>query len=203
MAKNEHIEVSVPPAEEVEREWRRIRHNTAYLKALKNTVYVLIVVAAVAVLISSFLLPVLQISGSSMEPTLLDRDIIIFLKVGEYKTGDLCSFSWNNKTLIKRVIACPGQWVIIDEDGTVYVGNSKEKAKMTVLKEPYVSGKSLGECDIEFPYQVPDDSYFVLGDKRETSVDSRSTLIGSVHKDQMIGKVWLRVYPFKSIGPIK
>lgn len=188
--------VNLPTIEQIEAERERIKYRSAYKKALFGTIYALVIVAAIAVLISSLVLPVLQISGNSMDPTLCNGDIIVLVKTKDYDPGDLCSFSWSNKTLIKRIIAKAGDWVSIDDDGTVYVNDK-------VFDEPYVSNKSLGECDIEFPYQVPEKSYFVMGDKRDVSVDSRSTVIGAVGEDQIVGKVWLRVYPFKNIGFIE
>ena len=185
--------VKVPTLEEVQIERKRIKHRAAYRKALRGTIYALVMVAALAVLISSLVLPVMQISGESMTPTLVDGEIIVLLKIKNMKLGDLCSFTWNNRTLIKRIIAGPGDWVVIDGDGNVFVNDVQ-------IDEPYISEQGLGECDIEFPYQVPEDSYFAMGDKRSSSIDSRSTVIGCIHKDQIIGQVWLRVYPFKRIG---
>ena len=187
----------LPTVEQVEAERRRLKRNKAFWKALRTTLFVLIVVAAVAVLISSLVLPVLQISGESMDPTLKSGDIIVLVKSGSLERGDLCSFTWNNKTLVKRVIACGGDWVDIDEQGRVYVNDEP-------IDEPYVlDGLSLGQCDISFPYQVAEDSYFVMGDRRAESIDSRSSVIGSVHKDQLVGKVWLRVYPFDRMGAVR
>lgn len=185
----------LPTMEQIEAERERIKYKAAYKKALFGTIYALIIVAAIAVLISSLVLPVLQISGNSMDPTLCNGDIIVLFKTKDYKPGDLCSFSWSNKTLIKRIIAGAGDWISIADDGTVYINGE-------VFDEPYVSHKSLGECDIEFPYQVPEKSYFVMGDKRDVSVDSRSTVVGAIGEDQIIGKVWFRVFPFNDIGTI-
>lgn len=184
---------NLPTMDQIQKEQRRLHHRISYNRALRSTVNVLIVVAAIAVLISSLVFPVLQISGDSMDPTLKDGNIIVLYKTTNLKTGDLCSFTWNNRTLIKRIIAGPGDWIEIDAEGNVYVND-------VMLDEPYVSEKSVGECDIEFPYQVPDNSYFMMGDKRATSIDSRSTVIGSVNVEQIIGKVWLRIYPFDLIG---
>ncbi len=181
---------SLPTMEQIEAERKRIKYQRSYRRALRGTVFALVVVAAVAVLISSLLLPVMQITGSSMAPTLEDGDIIVLVKAGRYERGELCGFTWNNKTLIKRVIAGPGDWVEIDGGGAVYVNGE-------LLEEPYLSETSLGICDIQFPYQVPENSYFVMGDKRDTSVDSRSTLVGCVSEAQIVGRVLLRIYPLK------
>lgn len=184
--------IGLPSRKQVQEERRKIQYRKAYRKALTSTIYVLIVVAAIAVLIATLVLPVLQISGTSMEPTLNDGEIVVLVKADKFDHGDLCSFTWNNRTLIKRVIGCPGDWIEIDAEGTVYRNGE-------ALDEPYVTEKSLGECDINFPYQVPDDAYFMVGDHRETSIDSRSTVIGSVSKEQIIGRVIFRVWPLKSI----
>lgn len=188
--------VSRPTMEQLEQERRRIRHETEYRKALTGTINVLIVVAAIAVLVSTLVFPVLQIAGDSMVPTLENGDIILLLKTRDYETGDLCSFTWNNRTLIKRVIAGPGQWVEISQEGVVTVDGQ-------ALEEPYIQEQSLGECDLTFPYQVPEDCYFLMGDHRATSIDSRVSLIGSVHEDQIIGKILLRLWPFDSFGLIE
>ena len=148
--------------------------------------------AAVAALIATLVLPVLQIEGKSMEPTLVNGDIVLLTKTTTLGRGDICGFSWNNKILIKRVIGIPGDWIEIDTDGTVYLNGER-------LDEPYADQISFGECDLEFPFQVPQEQYFVLGDMRESSIDSRNTLIGCVEKEQIIGQVFLRVWPFKTV----
>lgn len=185
-------EVSLPTKKQVETERKRYRRQKAYNKALGGTVYVLTIVAAVAVLIATLVLPVLQIEGTSMEPTLHNGDIVLLMKTTRFERGDLCGFTWNNKLLIKRVVGVPGDWIEIDTDGTVYLNGEK-------LDEPYVEKKAFGECDLEFPFQVPAEQYFVIGDMRESSIDSRNTLIGCIPKDQIVGKVFFRVWPFKSI----
>ena len=185
-------EVSLPTKKQVETERKRYRRQKAYNKALGGTVYVLTIVAAVAVLIATLVLPVLQIEGKSMEPTLHNGDIVLLMKTTRFERGDLCGFTWNNKLLIKRVVGVPGDWIEIDTDGTVYLNGEK-------LDEPYVEKKAFGECDLEFPFQVPAEQYFVIGDMRESSIDSRNTLIGCIPKDQIVGKVFFRVWPFKSI----
>ena len=186
-------EVSLPTKKQVETERKRYRRQKAYKKALSGTVYVLTIVAAVAVLIATLVLPVLQIEGTSMEPTLYNGDIVLLMKTTRFDRGDLCGFTWNNKLLIKRVIGVPGDWIEIDTDGTVYLNGEK-------LDEPYIEQKALGECDLEFPYQVPQEQYFVIGDMRESSIDSRNTVIGCIPKDQIVGKVFFRVWPFKKIS---
>ena len=185
-------EVSLPTKDQVEAERKRYRRQKAYNKALRGTVYVLTIVAAVAVLIATLILPVLQIEGTSMEPTLSNGDIVLLTKTTRFERGDLCGFTWNNKLLIKRVIGLPGDWIEIDTDGTVYRNGEP-------LEEPYVKQKALGECDLEFPFQVPLEQYFVVGDMRESSIDSRNSLIGCIPKDQIVGKVFFRVWPFKKI----
>lgn len=185
-------EVSLPTKKQVETERKRYRRQKAYNKALRGTVYVLTIVAAVAVLIATLVLPVLQIEGTSMEPTLTNGDIVLLAKTTRFERGDLCAFTWNNKLLVKRVIALPGDWIEIDTDGTLYLNGDK-------LDEPYVEHKALGECDLQFPFQVPPEQYFVIGDMRESSVDSRNTVIGCISKDQIVGKVFFRIWPFKKI----
>ena len=183
---------SLPTIKQVETERKRYRRQKAYNKALSGTIYVLTIVAAVAVLIATLVLPVLQIEGTSMEPTLVNGDVVLLTNTTSFDRGELCGFSWNNKLLIKRVIGIPGDWIEIDADGTVYLNGEK-------LEEPYAEQLSVGECDLEFPFQVPQEQYFVLGDMRESSIDSRNTLIGCVAKDQIIGKVFFRIWPFKTI----
>ena len=183
---------SLPTIKQVETERKRYRRQKAYNKALSGTIYVLTIVAAVAVLIATLVLPVLQIEGTSMEPTLVNGDVVLLTKTTSFDRGELCGFSWNNKLLIKRVIGIPGDWSEIDTDGTVYLNGEK-------LDEPYAEQLSVGECDLEFPFQVPQEQYFVLGDMRESSIDSRNTLIGCVAKDQIVGKVFFRIWPFKTI----
>lgn len=183
---------SLPTKKQVETERKRYRRKKAYNKALGGTIYVLTIVAAVAVLIATLILPVLQIEGKSMEPTLVNGDIVLLTKTTNFDRGELCGFSWNNKLLIKRVIGIPGDWIEIDTDGTVYLNGEK-------LEEPYAQQLAVGECDLEFPYQVPQEQYFVLGDMRESSIDSRNTLIGCVEKDQIVGRVFFRIWPFKAM----
>jgi signal peptidase I len=185
-------EVSLPTRKQVEKEQKRYRRQKAYNKALRGTIYVLTIVAAIAVLIATLILPVLQIEGTSMKPTLSNGDIVLLAKTTQFDRGDLCGFAWNNKLLIKRVIGLPGDWIEIDTDGTIYVNGDK-------LEEPYVQQMALGECDLEFPFQVPQEQYFVVGDMRESSIDSRNSLIGCIPRDQIVGKVFFRVWPFNSI----
>ena len=185
-------EVSLPTKRQVETERKRYRRQKAYNKALRGTVYVLTIVAAVAVLIATLILPVLQIEGTSMEPTLSNGDIVLLTKTTRFKRGELCGFTWNNKLGIKRVIGLPGDWIEMDVDGNVWLNGEQ-------LDEPYVQQKALGECDLEFPFQVPPEQYFVMGDMRESSIDSRNTLIGCIPKDQIVGKVFFKIWPFKSI----
>ena len=163
---------------------------------LRSTVYTLVVVAAIAVLVATIWMPVLQIYGSSMTPTVDEGDIVISLKGSKFRQGDLVAFYLGNKILVKRCIAGPGQWVDIDADGNVSVDG-------TLLDEPYLTEKALGDCNIDLPYQVPDNRYFCMGDHRSTSVDSRHTNVGCVSEEQIVGKIVFRVWPLTDFGLLK
>ena len=185
----------IPAVDRLEAELRREKYRKRYRRVLRSTVYTLLVVAAVAVLIATLWLPVLQIYGTSMTPTLYDGDILVSLKSQDFNTGDVVAFYYNNRILVKRVIAGPGDWVDIDKDGTVYV-NEQE------LDEPYVVEKAFGTCNIELPYQVPESRVFVMGDHRSVSVDSRSTDIGCVAKEDIVGRLVFRVWPAAAFGAV-
>ena len=192
--------LTMPSPQQLENELNRTRYRARYRRVLRSTVYTLITVAAVAVLVATLLLPVLQIYGNSMSPTLADKDIVVSIKQTEFETGDVVAFYYNNKILVKRVIAKSGEWINITPEGDVYVG--KSKSDMQLLDEPYLTEKALGDCNIEFPYQVPESRIFVMGDHRSVSVDSRNTAVGCVAEEQMVGKLVFRVWPLDSLGQI-
>ncbi len=187
-----HAPDSLPEVEVLEGELKREQHLRKYRSVLRSTVYALITVTAVAVLIATLLLPVLQIYGSSMSPILNEGNIVLSLKNSSWEPGDIIAFYYNNKILVKRVIAGPGDWVDIDENGVVYVNNEK-------LNEPYLKEHAKGDCNIKLPYQVPDSRLFVMGDHRSVSIDSRNTAIGCVADEQIVGKLVCCIWPLTSI----
>ena len=186
---------TAPSSELLENELIRVRYGERYKKLLKNTIGSLLVVAAISILIATLFLPVLEIHGNSMNPTLESKDIVVSVKTSQLKRGDICCMYYNNHILVKRVIGVAGDVIEMDEAGNVFVNG-------TLLDEPYVQEKALGECDIEFPYTVPERSVFVLGDNRSSSVDSRNELIGSISLDEIVGKIVFRVWPIPSFGGI-
>lgn len=185
----------VPSISQLETALNYEKYRIKYKNAVKSTVYVLITVAAVAVLIATLWLPVLKIYGTSMQPTFEPGDIVVSVKKKKFDTGDVIAFYYENKLLVKRYIAGPGDWVKIEEDGTVYVNGNK-------LEEPYLTEKSLEPCDIEFPYQVPENKYFVMGDSRTVSIDSRSSAVGCISEEQIVGNIVFRVWPISDFGNV-
>ncbi len=182
----------IPELEVLEAELQRLRYKDRYNSALRGTINTLIVVAAVAILVATLWLPFLRIYGTSMNPTLQDGEIICCVKTSDFVSGDIVAFYYNNKILVKRVIGQPGDWIDIDADGNVYVNN-------VMLDEPYLNEKALGESDVRFPCQVPDGRIFVLGDHRSTSVDSRHSTVGCVSQEQIVGKMFVRIWPLNRI----
>ena len=187
--------LEMPTAEQLEAELNRVKYHNRYQSVLRSTIYSLITVAAVAVLVATLWLPVLRIYGNSMTPTLEAGQLIVSVKSSDFETGDIVAFYYNNKILVKRVIAGPGDWVDIDNDGLVYI-NQEEFA------EPYVQEPALGDCNIKLPYQVPDGKFFVMGDHRATSVDSRNTSVGCVAHEQIVGKILFRLWPLTAMGAV-
>lgn len=196
MKKRNRAAVDLPTTQQLDRERKRLRYKNQYNRTLKSTVAVLVVVAALAVLVAMLWMPVLRIYGSSMVPTLSDGQIVISVKTESFEPGDIAAFYHGNKLLIKRYIAGPAQWVDIDDDGNVSVDGQP-------LDEPYLTEKAYGQTNIELPYQVPEARYFLMGDNRDVSVDSRNTTVGCISKDQIVGKVVFRIWPLSEFGPVK
>lgn len=196
MEKKDKAPPVLPTVQQLEAELKREKYRGRYWKMLRGTVAVLVVVAATAVLISNLLLPILRIYGSSMTPTLVNGNIVAAVRNGTYQRGDIIAFYYNNKILVKRVVGMPGEWVDMDDSGNVTIDGEP-------LEEPYLTKKALGECDIELPYQVPEGRYFVMGDHRGVSSDSRSSQVGCVSEEQIVGKLLFRLWPLDEIGPIE
>ena len=188
--KKEQPQLEMPGLEVLAEELKRTRYKSRFRRTLMGTVYTLITVAAVAVLVATLWLPVLQITGTSMTPSLYEGQIVVSLKNADLVRGDMVAFYYNNRVLVKRVIAMPGEWVNIDDNGNVYIND-------VLFDEPYLEEKALGECNIELPYQVPEGRLFVMGDHRSVSVDSRSKSVGCVAEEQIVGKLIMRVWPLE------
>ncbi|MBR3597779.1 MAG: signal peptidase I [Clostridia bacterium] len=186
----------IPEIDELKAELDRVKYKRRYMNVFKSTVYTLVVVAAFAVLVATLWMPVLQIYGSSMTPTIEEGQIVVSVKSKNFEQGDLVAFYIGNKLLVKRIIATPSDYVLVDENGTVFV-NGEE------LDEPYVSEKAFGECDIEYPYQVPDSKYFLMGDHRKTSIDSRTSAVGCISDEEIVGKILFCVWPISDFGIIE
>lgn len=177
---------------EIKSEINRVKNTSTFYKTLKSTIAIFLIVSAIAILVATFFFPVLKITGDSMEPTLYQGDFIILTKNKNFKRGDLCAFYWRNKMLVKRVVGLPGETINIDFEGNVYINDK-------VINESYIVKKALGTVDIEFPYKIQQNEYFVLGDNRENSADSRNLEIGAISKERMIGRLFIRVWPLKQI----
>lgn len=187
---------AVPSVRQLEEELKREKYRGRYKRLLRGTVSTVLVVIAATVLISNLLLPILRIYGSSMSPTLVNGNIVTALRGGSYGRGDIVAFYYNDKILVKRIVGLPGEVIDIDEEGNVSVDGEP-------LDEPYLDEKALGECDIELPYQVPEGRYFVMGDNRSVSSDSRSSQVGCVAEEQVIGKLIFRLWPLDGFGTVE
>ena len=186
----------LPETSEIKAAYQKAKYKTTFWETIRSTVFMLVVVAAFAVLIAVLFLPILRIYGNSMKGTLDSGDIVISVKSTDFETSDVVAFYYNNNILVKRVIAEAGDWVDMDEEGNVYVNKKK-------LDEPYLANKSYGHTDITFPYQVPENRIFVMGDNRDESIDSRNNAIGTVADEQIVGKLIFKIWPLQKLGGIE
>lgn len=194
--KNSERQLELPATEELEAELEAVRYRQKLMRAIRGTIYTLITVAAATVLIAVLVMPVLHIYGTSMNPTLDEDNIVVCRRTKNFDTGDIIAFYYNNKILIKRVIGKSGDWIDIDKYGNVYVNDER-------IDEPYITDKAFGECDISLPYQVPESRVFVMGDHRNVSIDSRSSSVGCVAHDEIVGKIMLRIWPLSEFKIVK
>ena len=185
---------TMPDLKEIETEMSQVRSKGRFRQALRGTFGTFIVVAALAVIIAFIFLPVLRITnGHNMEPGLQPGDIVILQKTDDVKIGDVCAFYFNNKLLLRRVIAREGDKVEIDEKGYVKVNGE------FLEEDKYISEHALGQCDIDFPFRVPAGQLFMMGDNRDYALDSRATNFGCIAQDEIFGKPLARIYPFGSL----
>ena len=188
-------EITLPTTSEIEELYKKAKYRKLFTEKIRSTVFMLIVVAAFAILVAMLYLPTLRIYGKSMKGMLDSGDVVLTVKSNHFRTGDIVAFYYNNNILVKRVIAESGDWVNITKDGTVYVNSKK-------IKEPYIEHKSYSETNIKFPYQVPENRIFVLGENRSVSIDSRNTSVGTVSDEQLVGKLIFRIWPLSDIGTL-
>ncbi|MET3617066.1 signal peptidase I [Peptoniphilus olsenii] len=195
LLKNNKNLKEIPNISNLEEELDRVNKKIKFNKAVRSTIYGLIVVTAVAILVATLWMPILQIYGNSMIPAISEGDIVLSLKSKSYSRGDVVGLYYGNKLLVKRIIAGPGDIVDFDYDGNVYVNNEK-------LEETYIKDKAYGEITIRLPYQVPENRWFVLGDHRQTSIDSRNQVVGAIADEQIVGRIVFRIWPINNLGNI-
>lgn len=183
----------IPPIDLLRMELAREESRHGFRRTLLGVAGVLVVVAAIAAVVATRMLVLIQINGNSMEPTMKEGEVVLINQTKEIETGDVIGFYFGGRILLKRVIGNAGDQIDIDKEGNVFV-NGEE------IDEPYLAEKSLGKCELEFPYQVPKGMVFVLGDNRSISIDSRIKAIGCVQEDQIVGKVIFRAWPLGRMG---
>jgi len=193
MSRRRNLSSAELTVELLEKELKRERYRKRYRRTLANTIFTL---AAMALLVVVLVLvfPVLTITGDSMGETLRQGELVAALRGAEIERGDIAALQYGaNKILIKRVIAGPGDEIMVQEDGKVLING-------TELQEPYVTHAG-GECNIEeMPYVVPEGRWFVMGDNRSLSLDSRNEQFGCIAQEQIIGPVVLRIWPLEQFG---
>lgn len=193
---NERDDIEIPSIEELEDELARERKRRAQSKVLRIIIGILFAVIAAAVAVVILVLPIYEISGSAMAHTLNNGDIVAAIKTNVFYNGDIIAYNFDDDIQIKRVIGRSGDKIDIDSSGHIFVNGAQ-------LDEPYVEEFDLGDCDIEFPFDVPLDQNFVVGDHRDVSVDSRNTAVGCIKDEDVIGKIVFRIWPINAIGTVK
>ena len=180
--------LKIPSIESLRAELAREEARCNRRRVLWNMAAALVIAAAVAGLVLTRVYALIEVDGNSMEPTLSDGEILFLRRTKEVGAGDIAGFYYEGKILLKRVIGMPGDEIEIGTDGNVSVNGQP-------LEEPYLREKSLEKCQLEFPVTVPEGTFFVLGDNRAVSVDSRDLSVGYVRKDQVVGRAVIKAWP--------
>lgn len=181
------IDAKLLTSEQLKKELKRTTYNNKYNLLLRSTIYILLIIAALGVLVGTFLTPVLEINTNSMQPLYKNGDIIVTIKTKKIKQGDMIAFYHGNKILISRVIGISSDWIDRDETGILKVNDIQ-------INDEYAKNEKLIEDQNKYPIQVGSEEYFVLNDDREDLTDSRNKEVGMIKKEDIIGKILFKVW---------